>query len=285
MSSANHILKKFKTIKTLPHIAIRLSQMISDSRTTVQAIEEVMRLDPTLVLRLLKLVNSAYYGLRKKISSISDAIVYLGIDILRNLVVLEAVKSLIDKDIAGTQFSRERLWFHCAVVGVSNQMVSERIFRMKGDNSFLMGILHDIGIIVEDQVVPGMFEEYLTGEDCKDMPLVDFERRRIGTDHCEIGYLLCKEWKLPLEICESIRDHEQQPDTFSTGNPSIIVQISEYLASKLDFWALKNQETILAPPLRQHLMDNITEYKVLLMDLPEEISKAKDIYQLDGGLS
>jgi HD-like signal output (HDOD) protein len=282
VSSANNILKKFKTIKTIPHIAIRLTQMISDSGTTVREIEEVISLDPTLVLRVLKLINSAYYGLRRKVDSIADAIVYLGLDVLRNMIVLEAVKALIDKDVDGKQFSRQRLWLHCAVVGISNQMVSERIFKYKGDNAFLMGILHDIGIIVEDQVVPGMFEEYLTDEKYRDMALVDFERQFIDTDHSEIGYLLCKEWKLPHEICESIRDHHRQPSSFSNDKPSIVVQISEYLATKLEYWALKDQEAVLAPPLRQHLMDNITEYKVILMDLPEEISRARSIYQMDG---
>jgi HD-like signal output (HDOD) protein len=282
VSSAADVLKKFKTIKTLPHIAIQLTQMFSDSRTSVRDIEEVIRFDPTLVLRVLKLINSAYYGLRHKVSSIADAIVYLGLDILRNMVVLEAVKDLIEKDVAGTRFSREKLWIHSAVVGITNQMISERIFKIKGDNAFLCGILHDIGIIVEDQVVPGMFEKYMSDEACMQMPLVEFERQTLGTDHAEIGYLLCKEWKLPALVCESIRNHHRDPAAFSLDNPSVTIQLSEYLASKLDYSAMQNQDVIVPPVLRQHMVENISEYKVILMDLPEEIAKARSIYQLDG---
>jgi HD-like signal output (HDOD) protein len=256
--------------------------MFSDSRTSVRDIEEVIRLDPTLVLRVLKLINSAYYGLRQKVSSIADAIVYLGLDILRNMVVLEAVKDLIEKDVSGARFSREKLWMHSAVVGITNQMISERIFKIKGDNAFLCGILHDVGIIVEDQVVPGMFDTYMTDETFRQMPLVEFERQTLGTDHSEIGYLLCKEWKLPVPVCESIRNHHRDPAAFSLDDPSVTIQLSEYLASKLDYSAMQNQDVIVPPVLRQHMVENISEYKVILMDLPEEIAKARSIYQLDG---
>lgn len=282
MSSAHNVLKKFKTIKTLPHIAIRLTQILSDSKTSVKDIEEVIRLDPTLVLRLLKLINSAYYGLKKKVSSISDAIVYLGIDTLRNLVVLEAVKDLFESDKEGQLFSRQKLWLHCAVVGITTQMVSERIFNKKGENAFLCGILHDIGMIIEDQVEPGLFETYLADETNRNMSLVAYEKQCIDTDHCELGYLLAKEWKLPLEIFEGIRDHHRHPQSFTPNNPSTMIQLSEYLASKLEYPDINEQPIALAPALRQHLMDNITEYKVILMDLPEEIARASAIYQING---
>lgn len=78
MPKASELIKKFKKLKTLPHVAIRLAQMISDPNVSVRDLEEVIRLDPTLIIRLLRLINSPYYGLRQKVESISMAVVYLG---------------------------------------------------------------------------------------------------------------------------------------------------------------------------------------------------------------
>jgi hypothetical protein len=104
----------------------------------------------------------------------------------------------------------------------------------------------------------------------------------LGTDHCEIGCLLAREWKLPLDIFEGIRNHHRTQPLFSPDNPAILIQLSEYLASKMDYTAMNGPQSVLDPSLRKHMMDNITEYKVILTDLPDEIAKARSIYQMDG---
>lgn len=283
--AARELLKKFKTLKTLPHIAVRLTQMFADSRTTVHDIEEVMSLDPTLVLRVMKLINSAYYGLRRKVDSVSDAIVYLGTDILRNIVVMAAVKELFEDENPDQKFSRKRLWFHCAVVGISSQMIFERMFNKKSENVFLCGILHEIGLIVVDQVYPDFFEVYLTTDAHMTISVNDYEKREIGTDHCEIGYLLSKEWKLPGEVCEGIRGQHPRGTGLLSSSPAGAIQISEYLSSKLGYWGLNDQVPVLSPDIKKHIMDHIMDYKVILADLPGEIDRAREIYQIDKGSS
>ena len=160
MSKARDMLRKMKTMKTLPAVAVQLTRMIHDDTSSLQEFEEVIRLDPTLVLRLLKLVNSPYYALASKVESIAEAVAFVGMDNLRNLIVLDIFKHIIKlKSDKGDGFSRVRLWQHCAAVGVTSQMISERIFAKKGENAFLSGLIHDIGLIIADQVVPGPFEE------------------------------------------------------------------------------------------------------------------------------
>ena len=88
MTRAEELLKKFNDMKTLPHIGIRLSQMISNENTTMHEFEKVIKMDPTLVLRLLRIANSSYYSSRRKVESISEALVLVGMNNLRNMVVL-----------------------------------------------------------------------------------------------------------------------------------------------------------------------------------------------------
>jgi len=146
MPTAKGLLNKFSTAKTLPHIAIKLTKLISDENSTMQDFEKMIKMDPTLVLRLLRGANSPYYGLRQKVNSISRAVVVIGIYNLRNMIVTEGLKEIF-KDINNKNaFSRNRLWLHCSAVSICSQMVMERIFGLNGEDAFLCGILHDIGI-------------------------------------------------------------------------------------------------------------------------------------------
>ena len=94
MPTAKSLLNKFTTAKTLPHIAIKLTKLISDENSTMQDFEKMIKMDPTLVLRLLRGANSPYYGLRQKVNSISRAVVVIGINNLRNMIVTEGLKEI-----------------------------------------------------------------------------------------------------------------------------------------------------------------------------------------------
>jgi len=282
MTTAQIFLKKFNTMKTLPHVAIRLAKLISSENSTLREFEKVIKLDPILVLRLIRLINSPYYGLLQKVESISRIIVLIGTKNLRNMVVTAALKEIFKENSSSKQiFSRPHLWLHCAAVSICSQMISERIFGIKGDNAFLCGILHDIGMIVEDQIAPELFLQVCDAYEPGSKSFAKYEKEIIGTNHCEVGYLLAREWKLPAEVQKGIRRHHNIQDEMSPSNLSGIIQISEYIVSKLDYTAIPGIETPLSPCLETYLSENIDEYKILFEDLPEEVKKAEEIYKPD----
>lgn len=283
MPTARGLLNKFKTIKTLPHVAIRLAGLTSDETSTVQQLEELIRMDPTLVLRVLRLVNSPYYGLLQKVDSIASAVVYIGMKNLRNMVVVEALKDMFKSHSEEEIFSRRQLWLHCAAVSICSQMISERIFAQKGEDSFLCGLLHDIGMIVEDQVCRELFLQTCQAYTPDSGSITDYERKIIGTDHCTVGSFLARDWKLPLEVQDGIKHHHESMVEISPSSIAGILQTAEYIVSKLNYTAMPGMRVILSPPLVAHVRDNIEEYKVLARDLPDEISKAKDLYESEEG--
>jgi len=280
MPTAQALLRKFVNMKTLPHVAIRLTKLISDENSTMREFERLIKMDPTLVLRLLRVVNSAYYGLRKKINSISRAVSFVGMKNLRNMIVTTALKEVFakspyDEDI----FSRAHLWLHCATVSICSQMISERIFRQAGDDAYLCGILHDIGMIVEDQVAQDLFLQTCKAYAPDTKPFTEYEREVIGANHCEIGYLLACEWNLPVEVREGINNHHNTEDEIPPSSIAGIIRIADYIASKLNYTAIPGMKAMLSPDLTAYLRDNIEEYKVLVKDLPDEMSKAKELYE------
>jgi putative nucleotidyltransferase with HDIG domain len=278
MPTAKGLLDKFTTAKTLPHIAIKLTKLISDENSTMQDFEKMIKIDPTLVLRILRGANSPYYGLRQKVNSISRAVVVIGINNLRNMIVTEGLKEIFKDKNSKNAFSRSRLWLHCAAVSICSQMIMERIFGLNGEDAFLCGILHDIGMIVEDQAAPDLFSRVCNTYDENSRPITDYEKEIVGTDHCEIGHLLAKDWQLPIEIQEGIQRHHKMLDHVSPSSLTGVIQLAEFIVSQLDYTAIPGMKAKLSLPLATHIRDNVKEYKALVRDLPNEMSKAKDLY-------
>ena len=282
MANATTLLKKFNNIKTLPHLAIRLSKMISDDDSSIEEFEEVIKMDPTLVLRMMRLVNSSFYGLRNKADSISDALVFLGMKNLRNMIVVEALKDIFrggggDEEL----FSKSRLWLHCAAVSICSQLIAERIFGIKGEDAFLCGILHDIGLIVENQVEPELFLDVCKAAKPDYSTLIQHEKEIIGAEHSEIGHLLSVEWKFPLDVQSGIRDHHKEMKKVDPKSLTGIIQIAEYMVARIDMTVFPGMQGNLSQPLILHIRDNIDEYKALGKDLPDEMFKARELYELE----
>ena len=278
MPTARELLNKFTTAKTLPHIAIKLTKLISDENSTMQDFEKMIKMDPTLVLRILRGANSPYYGLRQKVNSISRAIVVIRFNNLRNMIVTEGLKNLFKDKNSKNAFSRNQLWLHCAAVSICSQMLMERVFGLNGEDAFLCGILHDIGMIVEDQTTPDLFYRACNTFDENPKLITEYEKEIVGTDHCEIGYLLAKDWQLPIEVQEGIQYHHKILEHVSPSSLTGVIQLAEYIVSQLDYTAIPAMKAKLSPPLATHIRDNVKEYKALVRDLPNEMSKAKELY-------
>lgn len=278
MLTAEQFVKKFKDVKTLPYVVTELSRMIADDDTTMKDFEDVIKMDPTLVARLLRLVNSAFYGLSQPVTSIGRAVAFLGMRNLRSIAVTDALQNIFKERSSAGIFSRKRLWMHCAVVSTCSKILAERIFGINGDDAYLCGILHDFGKIIEEQIARDDF--IAACEACKSTDsLIEHERHFLGTDHCEIGFLLAQDWGMSLPIQEAIRDHHTLAEDADPRSLTSILQISQYITGQLGYSSLPDIISPLSPPLVLHLQENMDEYKVLIDDLPEEIAKVQDIYE------
>ncbi len=275
--AAQKFIEKFTDIHPLPHIVTTISRLIADSESTMKDFEEVIKMDPMLVSRLLRLVNSPFYGLIQTVDSIGRAVAYLGMKNLHNLIVVDALKRIFVVKETKTAFSKKRLWLHSAAVSLCSKMVAERIFGINGDDAFLCGILHDFGLLVEDQIEQKAFYGICAASKST-TDLLDMEHQAFATNHCEIGYLMTLGWNMPATIQAAIRDHHLLADTLLPSSLTGIVQISEYIAGQLGHTTLPNVTSQISPPLLQHLQNNLDEYKVLIDDLPEEMAKAQAIY-------
>jgi len=277
MATAETFIEKFSDIHPLPHVVTKLNNLIADNESTMKDFEEVIKTDPILVSRLLRLVNSPFYGLAQNVNSISRAVAFLGMKNLHNLAVTDALRNIFTAPQKQSIFSKERLWQHSAAVSICSKMVAERIFGINGDDALLCGILHDFGLLVEEQVAHERFIEIC--EKCKDsVQLVALEQEILGTDHCEIGSLLTKSWNMPLTIQEAIGNHHSLLDDIEPASHAGILQIAEFLAGQLGHSTLPEMTILISPPLKEHIQQSMDEYQILLEDVPEEMEKAQAIF-------
>jgi HD-like signal output (HDOD) protein len=277
MSSARRFINKYTAIKTLPHAVTRLSKLLNDDSATMKDFEDVIKMDPTLVVRLLRLVNSPFFGLRQHVDSISRAVAFVGMKNLQNMAITDALKNIFNTKDVSALFSRKRLWLHCVAVGIFSKMLAERIFAINGDDAYLCGILHDFGLIVEEQVANKYFLQ--TCMECGttgSLPVC--EQKFLDTDHCEIAYLMMIDWGIPVAIQKAIRDHHTLSDDTDPASLTGILQISEYIVGQFDYTPIPSSIPQLAPSLISYLQENADEYKVLIDDFPDEMRKAKDMY-------
>jgi len=278
--SAKDVIKKFSDIKTLPHVAIKVAQLANDENSTLHDFEEVIKLDPVLVTRLLRLVNSPYFGLAQQVESIAKAVVFCGMKQLRNLVAVEALRSMFKG--GDEQFSRERLWLHSATVAILAEMIAKRIFGQEGEDVFLAGIIHDIGLVAEDQVVGGELREACAAVRQGKGSLVQCEKERIGTDHCEVGAGLARDWKLPEEVLKAIKYHHETTRKVPLGSITSIILLAEFMAAKMKYTPVPDAAVEPLPEsLARHVKNMMANYKIIIRDLPGEMAKAKELYRIE----
>lgn len=277
MTTTAEYIGKFNDTKTLPHVVTRLSRLIADPDSTVKDFESVIKMDPILVVRLLKLVNSPFFGLAQQVDSIGRAVTFIGMRNLHSLAVTDALKGIFKEKKETGVFSKKKLWLHCAAVSICAKMLAERIFGINGDDAYLCGILHDFGLIVEEQVNRSDFLAACKECGAEDS-LPELERKYLGTDHCEIGYQMTKNWDMSVSILHAIRDHHKYDIDIEPSSLTGIIQLAEYITAQLHYTALKGVYSKLAPSLKSHIEENIDEYRILIDDLPEEIKKAQDVY-------
>lgn len=277
MSTANHFCRKFTDSHPLPRVITTLTQLINGDKSTMKDFEEVIKVDPVLVRRLLRMVNSVYFAPAQPVDSVGRAIALLGIKNLHNLVITDALRNLFSGKDTDSVFSKKRLWVHSAAVSICSKMIAERIFAINGDDAFLCGILHDFGLLIEEQVEQKKFREICHSCTTTDS-LIQKEQQLFGTDHSEISYSMTLDWNMSAAIQETLRDHHLIADHIDPTSLTGIIQIAEYIVGEMDYPSVLGIKPVISPQLTEHIHNNIDEYTVLIDDLPEEIAKAQSIY-------
>lgn len=266
-------------ISTLPTVALRVLEVAGNSGAT--DLKVVVESDRALCASVLRCVSSAAHGLRHEITSVDQAIAFLGSDRVRDLAVSAALVDLFHPAQSLATYDRQRLWRHLAATGICARMIAART-RIPGfENAFLAGLLHDIGIILMDQHCTDSFRQIILSLTSQ-TTLCEVERKHLGWDHTELGFQVGTIWRLPKGVLQCVRHHHAPDDDNAPLEPLLhCVSIANLVVT------LRGYSSVgigLIHPCKKSLevlqvtKDDLT---VFLTDLDREMELSKEIIDLE----
>ncbi|HVK57213.1 MAG TPA: HDOD domain-containing protein [Candidatus Kapabacteria bacterium] len=228
------IIERVKGCTRLPSlrsIETALKELLhADNRFTTQ-ISEVIRRDPSLTARLLRLVNSVYYGLNSPVNSIEEAVFYLGVRQIRQLAIVTPVIEDFQKLAGGSAFQWREFWQHCIATAILTRELTSSIMRLDDESDYVAGLVHDVGRIVMASSFQDHFNAiYLEDHFDPEETLLDRERRILGVDHTELGAIYLSQHQLPPVLVEVARYHHHPERSTKARELAAAVHIADMLA-------------------------------------------------------
>jgi putative nucleotidyltransferase with HDIG domain len=202
------IINGIQDLPTLPLVAQKLRDVMDDPCSNASDASRVIEGDQSLVAKVLRLVNSAYYGLPREITKISQAVALLGFRAISQIALSISVINSFDEN-GKDKFDRGGLWRHSIACAMCCQLLSKKAGYARAEDCFAGGLLHDVGKLVLDQFLHEEVKSILEQTEKKGLSFVEAERSHLGIDHAVIGEWLSRKWKLPLPVVVSIRHHHQ----------------------------------------------------------------------------
>jgi putative nucleotidyltransferase with HDIG domain len=201
-----------ESMPAFPKSVQRILELTRDVNSVPKDLVDVIDKDPVVTIKILKVVNSAYYSLPKQITSIGHAVVYLGFNTIKNLALSIAAIGILPKVNAADFNVEEYLLHSLATAGLAKKLAS-RLQGVDPMDCFIAGLLHDFGKVVFAQFMPAEFRMALIESKEKNLSLHNALQARIGVDHAVVGAMLIERWRFAPELIASIR--HQSPLNFN----------------------------------------------------------------------
>ena len=200
-------MKKVGEIPALSHVTTELLDLINDPASTSQDICNVIMKDPVVTYKVLRLVNSAYYGLPRRVGTISEAVTILGFETLRTLVLGVSVYRALGKITRHGLLDSEQIWKHSVATAAASKILAQELDFPRAEQAFVAGLLHDIGKVILNSLMRAQYAEVVRKINETELSLLRAEREVLEFDHAEIGKLVAEKWNLPGSLVEPIGFH------------------------------------------------------------------------------
>jgi len=266
--------KRILQVDHLPTISStfeKIINMIDQESTTLKEIEQVIKLDQAITIRILKIINSPFYGF-SDVTTISKAIMLLGFKELKNIVVSASIMNVLDerRPIAGLKVSD--FWLHSMAVAFISRFLAKNLDLSCEQESFTIGLLHDIGKVVYLKEDPQLMEDLMTLANARQISFSQAEEI-VGLSHSQVGWFLGEKWNLPEQLCGAIRQHHR-PDPESVYLiETAMVHLADHIAVKLQ---IGNSGNACADPPDPVALSSLNLNDQLVPRILDRIEEKKD---------
>lgn len=223
------IIRRLKELPPMPQVMFKAREVMNDPKSNFKALSDILETDQAMATRVLRLSNSAYYGLAGKVSSVQHASVLLGYKTVGEIVSMAGSSTLLGKSLEGYKLDSGDLWQHSLAVALASKIIAKKVKPEMENDAFAAGLIHDSGKIVLDKYLlerQSLFEAYMEGGQTT---FLEAEKNILGFDHSEIAALMCQSWKIPNILTTAINYHHN-PARSKESMLAYIVHIADSLS-------------------------------------------------------
>jgi putative nucleotidyltransferase with HDIG domain len=221
----DEIVMQVSSFPSMPRAGIKLRELLTQEEVSLDEIEAILRHDPGLAANVLRLANSAYFGLRKKVGTLKHAVMLLGIKRFAQIAVSASMSKIMDKAVEGYCLSPSELWLHSIAVSNTAEALARQKKLADTNDVFTPALLHDMGKLILGQFVRKE-QQNIKRIISQGVPLDIAEHMVIGTDHAEIGALILARWSFPEDIVNAVRWHHNPERNHNSTTKSDMVYLS-----------------------------------------------------------
>ncbi|HHO76917.1 MAG TPA: HDOD domain-containing protein [Deltaproteobacteria bacterium] len=225
----DRIFKTLKDLPPMPQVAQKARKVLSDPNSSFTDLAKIIETDQGIVTRVLRMANSAYYGMSGNVSSVQHASVVLGTKTLMELLNLACSSEILGKNLQGYNLEAGDLWGHSLAVANASQIIAKKVHPYLEQDAFAAGLIHDVGKIILDPYIIEKKEEFRYFVQEAKESFLFAEKQILGFDHAELASEVCERWQIPEQIVLSIRYHHD-PGPSKGDDLSYIVHMADAIA-------------------------------------------------------
>jgi putative nucleotidyltransferase with HDIG domain len=242
----------------------------ADQRYTSQ-IAEIIRRDPSLTARLLRLVNSVYYGMAKPVKNIEEAVFYLGVRQIRQLAMVTPIIEDFQRLAEGRRFPWRQFWRHCIAVALMTREITDLMQSQDDEIDYVAGLIHDVGKIVMASAFPDHFTEIYNNRAQMTGDLLQWEKEVLGVDHAELGAMYLRKQRLPEVFVEIVQCHHIPQQARLQSGVTAAVHVADLLVRHTKIGDSGNKTEV---PLRVGLNRPVGRFYSAIRTTPKNPSPA-----------
>ena len=231
--NAQLLANQVESLFSLPEVALRVNEVLNSSDPSIAELEEIIISDPALTAKILKIVNSAYFGFPATIDTVSRAIIIIGLKELRNLVVTISIATSF-KGIPADLVDMDIFWYHSVTSAVLAKILAKSLKHSDYERIFISGLLHSVGRLIYFTQCPEISREILSFKDQGEEAIIAAEQEKLGFTYAELGAELLKHWKLPENIWQVINHHLDPLNAGEFVRDACVLHVASKIASSIE---------------------------------------------------
>ncbi len=231
--SIDEIVAKVDELPSLPHIVVRVMELTEDPDSTAFDINEVINQDQNMTAQVLRMANSVYYGYSRRIATVTDAIVLIGFNAVRSIVLAASVSKILKQELSGYVMGEGELWKHSQCAAVFARMLAKKKKFRSVELAYTATLLHDIGKLVLNSYIGESYQEVLAVVNEEKVPFNEAEDRILGFNHATVGGKVAEKWNLPADLVDAISFHHHPEEAEKNPQLTAVVHLADAMTLQM----------------------------------------------------